>query len=646
MSTGLIYHPDNVHVVYPLGSTVVIKNTRDNTQAFLQGHTDKVSCVALSADGRYVASGQVTAMGFQAAVIVWDVEAAIRNANTSDDSGEIVYKLMLHKVKIQDLSFSPDGRYLATLGGEDDNNLVVWNLETGKAICGSPAASYAALTVRWFNNTSTKLVTAGQYNLRIWDFDLAARKLRPTDCHLGQLKRVINCIAIEDSDAVAYCGTRTGDLLEVNLGNGRFSRAGRNRFSLGITSIVSFKTAAAATIVVGTGDGTVATLDSARLSVRASAKLMGAVTSLSLGGDPSTVFCGTNQGNTYLVDTGSLDVELRSTAHYGKINDVCFPKGSSDIFVTCSVNDIRVWNARTRMELLRIQVPNLECNCIAVMPNGRSIVSGWDDGKIRAFYPESGKLQYVITDAHAESVTSVACSHDNTRLVSGGKDGRVRVWNIEGRKQTMEHSFKEHKGAVNDIYISSDDTEASTASSDGSVIVWNIRRGVRVNAMFASTMFRSVLYHPDESQILTCGSDRKITYWDASDYNAIRILDGSSEEVNALDIEPDGVLFVSGGVDKLVKVWHYDEGEVTGLGVGHSGAIQKVKIAPDQRTIVSVGAEGAIFVWTMPAAGAADLAAAGYVPKAGVEDEVDDEAAGLAQLRRDRLEEARKAADE
>ena len=42
-------------------------------------------------------------------------------------------------------------------------------------------------------------------------------------------------------------------------------------------------------------------------------------------------------------------------------------------------------------------------------------------------------------------------------------------------------------------------------------------RYTRNNAMFASTLFRNALYHPDESQILTCGSDRKLTYWDAFD---------------------------------------------------------------------------------------------------------------------------------
>ena len=81
----------------------------------------------------------------------------------------------------------------------------------------------------------------------------------------------------------------------------------------------------------------------------------------------------------------------------------------------------------------------------------------------------------------------------------------------------------------------------------------NFHRHVRLSAFFDNTMFRSILYHPDESQILTCGSDRKITYWDATDGEAIRVIEGSEAEINSIDIDESGSLFVSGGNDKLVR---------------------------------------------------------------------------------------------
>lgn len=110
-------------------------------------------------------------------MFVWDVEAAIRNANTSDRTGEMLHKLVLHKGSVRDLAFSADGTYLATLGGVDDNTVVVWETETGAAVCGAAAGSHAALRLRWFNNSNTSLVTAGNYTLRLWELDVESRRV-------------------------------------------------------------------------------------------------------------------------------------------------------------------------------------------------------------------------------------------------------------------------------------------------------------------------------------------------------------------------------------------------------------------------------------------------------------------------------------
>ena len=56
---------------------------------------------------------------------------------------------------------------------------------------------------------------------------------------------------------------------------------------------------------------------------------------------------------------------------------LCFLySGYSDVFVTSSKNDIRVWNTNTSKELLRITVPNMDCHAVAVTVDGKSIVSG------------------------------------------------------------------------------------------------------------------------------------------------------------------------------------------------------------------------------------------------------------------------------
>ena len=69
---------------------------------------------------------------------------------------------------------------------------------------------------------------------------------------------------------------------------------------------------------------------------------------------------------------------------------------------------------------------------------------------------------------------------------------------------------------------------------------------------------QAVVYHPDQSQLLTTGTDRKLTYWDIVDGNPIRVLDGSETDVvNCIAITEDGDKFVSGGGEKIVKVCQF-----------------------------------------------------------------------------------------
>jgi len=165
----------------------------------------------------------------------------------------------------------------------------------------------------------------------------------------------------------------------------------------------------------------------------------------------------------------------------------------------------------------------------------------------------------------------------------------------------MEASLKEHRGRVSDIRICANDGQAVSSSYDGSCIIWDIKNHTRILCLFESTMFKQVVYHPDESQLLTCGSDRKITYWDCFDGQAIRMLDGSQTgELNALAIFDQGEQFVSSGEDKVIRLWDYDEGISYYQGVGHSGIVSKIAISPDQKYIVTGGGEGAIFIWHTP----------------------------------------------
>lgn len=137
------------------------------------------------------------------------------------------------------------------------------------------------------------------------------------------MKRQITCITIDHSDKFAYFGTKTGDLLEIDLKHAIYKRVGplKRLFSQGINVL---KILPNSDLLVGTGDGVVAKVGFSDMKVKKEIQLLGAITSISLTADSSYFFCGTAESNIYWCESSTLNSEIRNTCHYDRINDVAF----------------------------------------------------------------------------------------------------------------------------------------------------------------------------------------------------------------------------------------------------------------------------------------------------------------------------------
>lgn len=626
---GLQVHPDREHIIYPLGNNIVIEDiSNEASQCILSSHTNDVTCIAISNDGRYIASGQETFMGFKASIILWDYETK-----------RVVTKWDLHKVKVQALAFSKNDKYVISLGGQDDGSVVVWDMSTLEPICGSPAQVESAGITTCLATSKVDVncfVTGGDNTLRVWTIDKENRKIRPVNTNLGGFKRVITCIEMVD-DAVAsmpffFCGTTTGDILCINKATNILTTEfpQKNKFTQGVTAVSFVKMVDNQfNVLVGTGNGmvgnyTIGIAFEKGNKVKTSFKhrkdaepwkhCESSITAIAKRGAGHQFFVGTETSQVYKFSFADFSSDLVKTCHSSIVNDIIFPFGVAQLIITCQMGEIRVWNLTNGKELRRFCLANKVCNAVAISRDGKLVVSGWNDGKIRILgfkaKDMSLELKHVVMDAHNKGVTAVALTTRGDCIVSGGGDGMVRVWTIVeymdhmGKKDTradLKFSMKEHKNYVAEIVIASSDKECTSASGDGTTIVWDLTKGCRKTVVFANTLFKSVCYGEDELQIITCGTDHKIGYWETYDGSMIRELEGAKAgSIDFMDITTDQRMFVTGGEDKLLKLWRYREGDCTHVGKGHSANITRIRIAPDNRSIVSVSEDGAILQWRFP----------------------------------------------
>ncbi|CAK0827883.1 unnamed protein product [Prorocentrum cordatum] len=192
-----------------------------------------------------------------------------------------VHRLSLHKVCVQSLCFSPTEAYLATLGGQDDDNsLVIWDVAKGNAVCGTPAASDTAQCVKFCGGSDFQLVSGGNYHVTRWEFDLENKKLRPTQANLGQLKRMVSNLVVDPEDKFVYCGTSSGDVLQIDLTTMLFKQlAPKKCFPRGVTCSAMLPDG---DILLGTGGGCLGRLAAGSLKMKVQAQVLGEVTSITL----------------------------------------------------------------------------------------------------------------------------------------------------------------------------------------------------------------------------------------------------------------------------------------------------------------------------------------------------------------------------
>ncbi len=137
--------------------------------------------------------------------------------------------MTLHKVKVQSVAFSPSDKYLVSLGGEDDNSIIVWDVAKGEATFRAPASKAStglALCLSFSNKDDNSFITAGNANIRVWKISDVDHKAYPTDCQTGQIKRIVKCIVIDKEDEYFYCGTTTGDVLQIHYKQHLFKEHG------------------------------------------------------------------------------------------------------------------------------------------------------------------------------------------------------------------------------------------------------------------------------------------------------------------------------------------------------------------------------------------------------------------------------------
>lgn len=124
-------------------------------------------------------------------------------------------------------------------------------------------------------------------------------------------------------------------------------------------------------------------------------------------------------------------------------------------------------------------------NSIAVSPDGKWVISGSSDKKIKVWslYKWQGffkllqnlipaKQMFTLT-GHGDSVNALAVTPDSNRLISGSNDKTIKVWSLETAKELF--TLIGHTDWVNDVAVTPNGKCVISASSDHTLKVWDLK---------------------------------------------------------------------------------------------------------------------------------------------------------------------------
>lgn len=252
---GLCYHPNGENYVYCAGSSVVIGHlSNPQSQEFLRGHDGRVTCIALSPSGRYLASGQE---GDNSDIFVWDFATRKK-----------VFSFEEHDFKVERVAFSDDERLLASIGSSDDGNLFFWDLSNGAIVAS--AAHIPKDTkciahggfVRDIKRRDTQrylMCSGGAQGLVLWDLDPYSGDLVSTKIvgdARATISRDITAMVFSYDREYLFAATFSGDFLVVSMKSQKIVRA-VPATRMGLCSIYALRDA----IVIGGGDGSLIVFD-------------------------------------------------------------------------------------------------------------------------------------------------------------------------------------------------------------------------------------------------------------------------------------------------------------------------------------------------------------------------------------------------
>ncbi len=482
----------------------------------LRAHADQVFSLAFSPDGKILASGSCSIYKqgycYEGEIILWDIE-------TQSPIGQPIHG---HTSWVGDISFSPDGKVLASGGG--DGEILFWDIENVQltSLMLSTGTGLGIITNIEFSPNGKTLVSGDtDGRLILWDaFD--GQIIKEFIGHKNQ----IYAATFSPDGAILASGDSNNLIFLWDIASGNVINTLQEHSGI----VTSLEFSPDGEYLASASEDSSVILwgikDNLPLGNSIKNEAFGAINvSFDIYGRP--VITEIKDQSIIISDLESQQAIGKPITEYPETNFSLALNSGNKVLAIGGEYLIYLWDISNGQKLLDQPISGHSgwVSSLTFSPDGEILASGGCEnrdenlvcqtGTILLWDVENGQMIGKPLIGHTSWVDSLAISPDNNILASGSSDGTIQLWDLSTH-QTIGIPFLGHQGKINAVTLSPDGKMLASAGNDGLIILWDVKtQQAIINPLFKQyNGIYSLSFSPDGKNLISADYDGKIMLWE------------------------------------------------------------------------------------------------------------------------------------
>jgi WD40 repeat protein len=254
-------------------------------------------------------------------------------------------------------------------------------------------------------------------------------------------------------------------------------------------------------------------------------------------------------------------------------------------------------SANAQQLLYTLQGNGGKVNTVQFSPDGKILLSGNQDGSIKAWDVANNFKQTTSVNPIGESITNISFSTDAKEIgISSYKSffiyGNPTLKKLKAKKKAHTTFVRCANFSKSGEYV------VSTSWRDNTIVIWK-RSSLKVEKVLPETVWTDyAMFINDDKQIVSINHENTIKVWDVASGNLMQTFAGHTDWVYGILLSPDGKYLLSGSLDNSIKKWDLNTGKIVQTIEAHKNGITWLASSADGKYFISSSLDKTAKLWS------------------------------------------------